>query len=109
MGMMIETSDKTIHAVFSEDDLFWLIGEYMGQEMKDAVMELFEEQRTDTEGYESYISDLKKRREELLKELDENASRLAELVSAQKADVRAISEAAGNIRGTIWEEKRRWI
>lgn len=109
MGMMIETPDKTIHAVLSEDDLFWLIGEYMGQEMKDAVRELFEEQRTDTEGYESYIGDLKKRREELLKELDENTSRLAELISEQKADIRAISEAAGNIRGTIWEEKRRWI
>lgn len=109
MGMMVKTKDKAIHAVLSEDDLFFLIGEYMGQEVKDAVTELFEEQRTDTEGYESYIDDLKKRREELLKELDANASRLSDLISEQKTDIRAISEAAGNIRGTIWEERRKWI
>lgn len=111
MARTVATLDRKTHGIMNSWDLLDLISEYMGDEMKEAIVEEMNEQdllHADDEECIRELNDLcgklSKHHREVCKELYEAKKELADLVCARELDRKAISDTAGKIGRIVSHE-----
>lgn len=108
MGTLIETPDKKMHTILGTDDLLELVDEYMGYEVKEAIVEAMneiEEVHYDDEECIRELNDqcgkLWHKHREVMQEIDEEQLALNDLITAKELDRKAISNVCGELSGIV--------
>lgn len=111
MGRLIELKDGSLQSVLTDQDLLDLIDRYMGQEMKEAVIEWVNEmelQHADDDEciheLNEMISEDHKHYKETMGRIREEAEKLNDLITAKDLDRGKISNAVGAIGVMAYRE-----
>lgn len=111
MGAIIKLKDGSLETVLSGEDLNRLIDKYMGQEMKEAVVEWMNELDLEHADDEDCIHELNemisedyKRYRETMEQIRTEAEKLNGLISAKDLDREAISNTVGAISVLAYRE-----
>ena len=111
MGQILTLKDGSNHTVLNDEDLMYLVREYMGDEMADAMREMIENIYLDCDA--EYVSELEKeidgqkeKHKEVMLKLREAAEELAGEIRKQEQDRKKISNIAGTISCITGRELR---
>lgn len=109
MGRLLTTKDEKTHTLFTEQDLFRLVEEYMGSEVSEFLTEKYQEMQNDLNGYEEDGHDRIQAHNEMVKNVDEEIKEMNKLLADKKLDRGKIVNAIDDISIAVHEDQWRWI
>ena len=114
MGSLIETPDKKIHTILDADDLLELVEDYMGAEVREAIIDIMNEQEEEHLDDEECIKELNdrcgelsKNHREIMEQIYDEQRSLKDLITAKDLDRGAISTVCGKLGSIIRRELNR--
>jgi hypothetical protein len=114
MGNIISTPDNKTHAILDNNDLLALIEDYMGAEVKEAIVEAvneMEDEHLDDDECIKALNDqcgeLSKNHREVMQKIYAAQLILHDLITAKELDRKAISDICGKLGGIVSTELGR--
>lgn len=111
MAHVISLKDGSIETVFGLEDLMELVDTHLGMDARRALEETLSETYADEQEWEAIEEEHKQELDEIrehyrgvISELREQSEILANLISAERLDRKAISNCAGKIGTITWRE-----
>lgn len=111
MARLMETPDGTQHTIWGLDDLLTLIGDYMGYEFKEAIVEemnAIEDVHLEDDDCIREMNDqcgeLWHKHREVMQEIDEEQKKLSGLLTAKELDRKSLSNVCCRIGGITMKE-----
>ena len=113
MGHVICTKDKKAHTVFGIEDLWEIVSEYAGYEVRDLILEELtyeygdeEELKAEIKYLEESIEGLKEHYRAVMTDLRKQSEVIAGIICKPEIDRKALSNAAGTIGAITGRECR---
>lgn len=107
MGNLIEMPDKKIHTILDTDDLLELVEDYMGPEVREAIVEAMNEQDDCMKDLEYQCVELTKNHREIMQQIYDEQLALHDLIIAEELDRKAISKVCGRLSSITSRELNR--
>lgn len=111
MAGAISLSDGSVHVILTTRDALDLVGDYMGDEMRQAVLEALELLHADDDACIKALNDrcgeLSKNHREVMQKICAAQLILNDLIAAKELDRKAISDICGKLGGIVSTELGR--
>ena len=114
MGNLIETPDKKIHTILDTDDLLELVEDYMGSEIREAIVEAMNEQEEEHFDDKECIrelndqcGELSKNHRKTMQQIYDEQLALHDLIIAEELDRKAISKVCEKLSSITSRELNR--
>lgn len=107
MAHVIKLKDGKTETIFDIEDIFYLMDEYMGDEITAALREKIAGDQDLEKAYDDLYEELQKREDHhrtVMDKLRRQSEVIANLIAQKDIDRRALSMAAGKIGIITWRE-----